>query len=351
MDAPSQQMADFAGKILTDLGAAAVGSLVVIGDKLSLYKTLSESDSLTSTQLAERAGVTERYVREWLAANAASGYVNYDASTKTFSMSPEQTAVFADEESPFFMAGGFASICSLYIDEPKITEAFRSGKGVGWQEHSSCLFCGTERFFGPAYRTNLVQSWIPSLQGVEEKLRRGAQVLDVGCGHGLSTFLMAQAFPKSKFVGIDFHKESIARADQHAKEHKLTNLSFEVADASGLKKKEIDLITMFDCLHDMGDPVSALKSAREALASDGTVMVVEPLAGDTLEENLNPLGRAYYAFSTMICVPASLNQPGQAALGAQAGEARLRGVFLNAGFKVCKRATETPTNIVLEARA
>ncbi len=338
------------GQAVSELGAAVMGATVIVGDKLGLYKALASGGPMTAQQLAEKTGTAERYVREWLSTQAASGYVGYDAATKTFSMSPEQQAILSDENSPFFLAGGFYGLESIYGNEPRLTDAFTSGRGLGWGEQTSCLFCGTERFFGPGYKANLVTNWLPALEGVVEKLRKGANVADVGCGHGVSTIVMAEAFPESRFVGFDFHEPSIRRARQLASEAGLKNVSFEVATAKDFGGEKYDLVACFDCLHDMGDPAGAASHIREMLKPDGTWMIVEPMAGDSLEENLNPVGRIYYAFSTTVCVPTSLDQEVGTALGAQAGEKRLREVATQGGFNRFRRATETPFNMVLEAR-
>ncbi len=345
----SAKLEHFVGKMLADLGAAAVGALILIGDKLGLYKALAQG-AATSQELAERTGTNERYLREWLSAQAASGYIEYDADQEKFSMTPEQAAVFADPESGCLMTGGYYSVRSLYLDEPTVTKAFQTGHGVGWHEHSPCLFCGTERFFGPVYRSQLVDAWLPALDGVEAKLQRGATVADVGCGHGLTTYLMAKAFPRSRFFGFDYHDGSVERARERVEAEGLTNVEFHVAEAKLFPGEDYDLVTFFDCLHDMGDPVGAARRVHEALKPEGIWMIVEPLAGDRLEENLNPLGRAYYSFSTMVCTPASRAQEVGLALGAQAGEARLRKVIDEGGFTRIRRAAQTPTNMVLEAR-
>lgn len=340
----------FIGKMINDMGAATSASLVLLGSKLGLYQTLAAKGPLDSTGLAERTGTTERYVREWLAAQAASGYVQHDAATGKFSMTAEQTAVLADEDSPTFLAGGYHGIASLFLDEPKITDAFRTGKGVAWGDHSECLFCGTEKFFRPGYMSNLAAEWIPALDGVRDKLERGAKVADVGCGHGVSTTVMAKAFPNSQFTGFDFHEPSVVRAREVAAETGVDNVKFEVAAAKTYPGEDYDLVAFFDCLHDMGDPAGAAKHVLQSLRSDGTWMIVEPFAHDELERNLNPIGRMYYCFSTMICTPASISQEVGLALGAQAGEKRLREVVEAGGFTRFRRATETPFNLVLEAR-
>ena len=336
------------GTMVNELGAAANAALVLIGDKLGLFRALAAGGAQTSAQLSKRTGTHERYIREWLSAQAASGFVNYDAREETFELSPEQAAVFADEQSPFNMTGGFYSLAAAFAAEPKLTEAFKTGKGIGWGEHCNCLFCGVEKFFRPGYKANLVAEWLPALDGVVDKLERGAKVADVGCGHGASTLLMASAFPNSEFVGIDFHRPSVEQARQNAKA--LPNVRFETARAQDYPGTGFDLVTMFDALHDMGDPVGAAAHARKALNPDGTLMLIEPQAGDTLAENLNPVGRVYYAFSAQICVPASLGQDVGAALGAQAGIARIGEVIRQGGFSRFRRATETPFNVVLEAR-
>jgi len=349
MELDQAKLEAFVGKMATDMGAAAAGALIVIGDRLGLYRGLAEGPA-TSQELAERTGTDERYIREWLAAQAASGYVEFDPVARRFSLTPEQAAVLADPQSPVAMTGGYYSVASLYKDEPTVSRAFQTGHGVGWHEHSECLFCGTERFFGPVYRSMLVPQWLPALDGVVEKLQRGARVADVGCGHGLSTHLMAAAFPKSQFLGFDYHDGSIERARELAGASGLSNVAFEVVDAKIYPGGDYDLVTFFDCLHDMGDPVGAARHVRSTLAEDGTWMIVEPLAGDRLEDNLHPIGRLYYSFSTMVCTPASKSQPVGLALGAQAGEARLREVIAAGGFSNVRRAAQSPTNMVLEAR-
>jgi ubiquinone/menaquinone biosynthesis C-methylase UbiE len=343
-----QKLETLIGTMVNELGAAANASLVMVGDKLGLYRALGEHGPLDSEGLAKRTGTHERYVREWLAAQAASGFVTYDTEAGRFSLSPEQAAVFADEDSPVNMTGGFMSVAAVFADEPKLEQAFKSGSGVGWEEHSACLFCGTERFFRPGYKANLVAEWLPALDGMVEKLEKGARVADVGCGHGASTLIMAEAFPKSQFVGIDFHAGSIEHARDNAKA--LDNVKFEVGRAQDFPGADFHLVTVFDALHDMGDPVGAASHIRQSLRDDGCLMLVEPMAGDTLEDNLNPVGRIYYAMSTNVCVPASLSQEVGAALGAQAGEARLRQVLEEGGFSKVRRAAETPFNMILEAR-
>jgi SAM-dependent methyltransferase len=346
-----QKLNEFVGKMVGDLGAAMSAALVVLGDRLGLYKQLAAGGPSTPAALAQRSGTTERYVREWLAAQAAAGYVGYDSASGTYALSPEQAMVFADEGGPAFMAGAYEIIGAMIRDEPAIAEAFRSGKGVGWHEHDACLFRGTERFFRPGYAANLVANWIPTLDGVKAKLEKGARVADVGCGHGASTIVLAQAFPNSRFFGFDYHGPSIERARQAAVEAGVGDRTeFAVAAAKQFPGTGYDLVAFFDCLHDMGDPVGAARHVREALHEDGTWLIVEPFAHDRTEDNLNPVGRLYYAASTMICTPASLSQEVGLGLGAQAGEARLRDVVTSGGFTRFRRATETPFNLVLEAR-
>ncbi len=350
MELNETKLHDLLGKVVTEMGAAANGPLVTIGDKLGLYKTLSESGTMTSDELATKTNTAERYVREWLSAQAASGYVEYEAASKKFFMTPEQAAVFGDSKSHVFMTGAFYAISSLYFDEAKIEKAFKTGEGVSWGNHNSCLFCGTEKFFSPSYEGNLIDNWLPALDGVVEKLQQGAKVADIGCGHAASTIIMAKAFPNSTFIGYDFHDKSIEQAKERAKDAGVGNVSFEVATAKDFPGNDYDFITFFDCLHDMGDPVGACAHAKNALKPDGTCMIVEPFAHDSLEENLNPVGRSFYAFSTMLCTPCSLNQEVGLALGAQAGEKRLKETITSGGFSRFKRATETPFNLILEAR-
>lgn len=343
-------MNDLVGRMVGDLGAAVSGALVVLGDRLGLYRSLAEVGPANSRGLARHTALDERYVREWLANQAASGYVNYDADSGSFFMTAEQKAVFADPDSPVAMTGGFYAAASVYHDEAKVADAFRTGQGVAWQDHHNCLFCGTEKFFRPGYAANLVQHWIPALDGVHEKLQAGAQVADIGCGHGASTVIMARAYPKSTFTGFDIHGGSIERARQWALELGLDNVSFAIASAKEFPGRNYDFIATFDALHDMGDPVGASTHVRNSLHPDGVWMIVEPFAGDSLEENLNPVGRLFYAFSTMVCTPNSRSQEVGLALGAQAGEARLRGIMQEAGFGRFRRATQTPFNLILEAR-
>jgi len=346
-----ERLDQFMGKMVGDLGAAVSAALVIVGDKLGLYKQLSEGGPQTPRELAERAGARERYVREWLNAQAASGYVDYDPASGAYNLNDEQEMVFAREGEPTFMAGGFEIVASLFRDEPRITEAFRSGDGVGWHEHDACLFRGTERFFRAGYNAHLVASWLPALDGVVEKLERGARVADIGCGHGASTVIMAKAFPKSQFFGFDYHAPSIERAaDIAAEEGVSDNTTFSVASAKGFDGADFDLACIFDALHDMGDPVGAARHIHQALKPDGTWLLVEPFANDRAEDNHNPVGRIFYSASTMICTPASLSQEVGLGLGAQAGEARLRAVCEEAGFTRFRRASETPFNLIFEVR-
>ncbi|HST55163.1 MAG TPA: class I SAM-dependent methyltransferase [Solirubrobacteraceae bacterium] len=341
----------FMGQALGDMGAAVSAPLMIIGEKLGLYKAMAGAGPLSSAEVAERAGAAERYVREWLANQAAGGYVEYDPASDRYVLPAEHALALADENSPFYVLGFYHSISSLFADEPRLTEVFRSGEGFGWHEHDHRLFMGTERFFRPGYLAHLVAEWIPALDGVQEKLQAGAKVADVGCGHGASTIIMAQAYPSSSFIGFDYHDASIERAREAAAAAGVSDrVSFEVAPAKGYPGEGYDFVAVFDCLHDMGDPVGAAQHVRQSLAPDGTWMIVEPMAGDRLEDNLNPIGRVFYGASTLICTPASLDQEVGLALGAQAGEARLSKVLGDAGFTRVRRAAETPFNMVLEAR-
>jgi 2-polyprenyl-3-methyl-5-hydroxy-6-metoxy-1,4-benzoquinol methylase len=346
-----QKLEQFMGQFVQDMGAAATAPLVVLGDKLGLYKAMADGSPLTPQELAERTGCRERYLREWLCQQAASGYVEYDAADATFRLPPEQALALAHDDSPAFIPGAFQLIAALVKDEPHITERFRSGDGFGWHEHDHDLFEGTERFFRPGYLANLVGSWLPSLEGVVEKLEAGAHVADIGCGHGASTILMAQAYPVSTFVGTDYHESSIEAARRAAERAGVADrVTFEASSAKQLSGGPYDLVCVFDALHDMGDPVGAALRVRSQLAEDGTWLVVEPFAGDAVEENLNPVGRIFYAGSTMLCTPASLSQEVGLALGAQAGERRLAEVLRDGGFSRVRRSAETPFNLVLEVR-
>jgi SAM-dependent methyltransferase len=351
MQLNEEKLHAFVGQILNDLGGALSVSLVRIGDRLGLYKALHADGPMTSRELAAKTNIAERYAREWLSHQAASGYLTYDAATQKFTLPPEQAMVFAVPESPVYLQGGFDVALVMMENQALVEPAFRTGKGVGWGDQSQCLFCATGRFFRPSYYNNLVSSWLPALNGVVAKLERGATVADVGCGHGFSTIIMAKAFPQSTFIGYDFHPNSVAQARVHAEQHGVAaNTRFEVAMATDFPGKDLDLVTFFDCLHDMGDPTGAARHVKQTLKPDGTWMIVEPLAGDRLEDNLNPVGRLYYAASTMICVPTSLDQPVGAALGAQAGFAKLSAAIRDGGFTQVRKATETPFNMVLEAR-
>ncbi|HKH02440.1 MAG TPA: class I SAM-dependent methyltransferase [Bradyrhizobium sp.] len=351
MDVDPDKLSSFMGKMLGEFGAALNASLVMIGDKLGLYKTLAAKGPMSSAELAQATNTSERYVREWLSAQAASGYVEYDAASAKFSMQPEQALALANEDSPYFMGAIGDLVSATFLDEPKISDAFKTGKGVGWDRRSECLFCGTARFFRTGYKHKLVQEWLPALDGVVEKLKRGAKVADVGCGHGVSTRLMAEAFPNSQFFGFDYHPGSIDTARRLANDAGLgERVRFDVHSAKTYPVGDYDLICFFDCLHDMGDPVGAMDHARQTMAADGTCMLVEPFAHDRLEDNLNPVGRVFYCASTVICTPASLDQEVGLALGAQAGEARLREVANKAGMKRFRRAAETAFNLILEAR-
>ncbi len=342
---------DLVGKLVGDLGSAIAGASILLGDRLGLYKAMADGEPVTPSQLARKTKTHERYVREWLSGQAASGYVDYLADKDAFVLSPEQAMAFAEENSPAFFAGAFDVVQSTYLDEPKVAEAFRTGKGVGWHEHSKCLFSGTERFFRPGYNANLVSNWLPALDGVMDRLKAGAKVADVGCGHGASTILMAQAFPKSQFFGFDYHGPSIERAQALAKDEGVGDrVSFAQASAKTFPAHGYDLVAFFDCLHDMGDPVGAGKHVKSTLSDDGVWMIVEPFAHDDLKDNLNPVGRIFYGASTFICTPASLSQEVALGLGAQAGERRLRQVATEAGFTRFRRATETPFNMILEVR-
>jgi 2-polyprenyl-3-methyl-5-hydroxy-6-metoxy-1,4-benzoquinol methylase len=339
------------GQAVTDMGAALNGVLVMLGGELGLWAAMDGAGPMSAAELADRSGVRERYVAEWLAAQAASGYVDYDAATRSFTLPAEQAMAFADPDSPVYMLGGYHVIRSAFKDGPQIAERFRRGEGFGWHEHDAELFLGTEQFFRPGYRAHLVGEWIPALDGVSDTLQRGGRVADIGCGHGVSTTIMARAYPASRFHGFDYHDASIERARSLASAEGVgANTVFEVASAKEFTGGPYDLVCFCDCLHDMGDPVGALRHVRETLDDDGTVMLVEPFAADALEENLNPVGRIFYAASTLICTPSSLDQEVGLGLGAQAGEERLFDVARQAGFSRCRRATQTPFNLVLELR-
>jgi SAM-dependent methyltransferase len=345
------KLMQFVFRAVGEVGATLNTALVVMGDRLGLYRALAGAGPLSPTELAERTGTSERYVREWLNAQAAGSYVSYDPDSGRYTLPPEQAAALTDPDSPAYLPGFFQIALGSVIDSPKIVEAARSGAGFGWHEHVHDVHEGCERFFRPGYNANLISAWLPALDGVVAKLEGGASVADVGCGHGASTILMAQAFPHSAFTGSDYHDGSIETARRHAQEAGVTGrVHFETTPAAGYSGTGYDLVTMFDCLHDMGDPVGAARHVRGTLKPDGTWMIVEPQAGDRVEENLNPVGRAYYSFSTLLCTPASLSQEVGLALGAQAGEARIRDVVTAGGFTRFRRVAETPFNLVFEAR-
>jgi SAM-dependent methyltransferase len=340
----------FIGQFVNDLGAAVHAGMVVIGEKLGLYKALV-GEELNSAQLAAKTRTDERYLREWLASQAAGGYITYDEATDTFTLSDEQAFALANEDSPAYLPGAFELALGSLAAVPRITELFRSGAGMGWHEHADDVFHGLEKFFRPGYGANLESSWIPALEGVEEKLKAGARVADVGCGKGASTILMAKAYPNSQFFGFDYHDKSIEAARESAKRNGVADrVTFAVASAKSFPGHGYDVVAVFDCLHDMGDPIGAAAHVRQSLAKDGTWMIVEPFANDRLKDNLNPVGRINYSFSTLLCVPCSRSQEVGLCLGAQAGETRIRSVVTAAGFNRFRRATETSFNIVYEAR-
>ena len=347
---PDKLMA-FMGKLVGDLGAMMSIGPMLLGEKLGLYKAMADGAPVTAAELAAKTKTNERYVHEWLSSQAASGFIEYDATKERFSMTEEQAAALGAEGGPFYFLGAVEVAVALMKAEPQITEAFRTGNGVGWHEHDACLFRGTERFFRPGYMRHLLSEWIPALEGVQAKLEAGGRVADVGCGHGSSTILMAQAFPKSHFHGFDYHAPSIEKARAAAAAAGVADrITFEVASAKSFPGKDYDMVAFFDCLHDMGDPAGAARHVRSTLADRGVWMVVEPMASDKIEENLNPVGRVFYSASTFICTPASRAQEVGLGLGAQAGEARLRKVIGEGGFQHIRRAAETPFNMVLEAR-
>ena len=349
MPVDTQKLDAFLGKAVGDLGAAMSVPLMIVGERLGLYRAMQKAGPMTSEQLAKKTNTTERYVREWLMNQAAGGYVNYDAATKAFTLPDEQAMAMADEDSPCYMHGGYEVILSLFRDLDKIESVFKTGKGLEWGEHDHCLFSGTARFFRPSYIGNLVSNWIPALDGMHEKLQAGAKVADVGCGYGHSTMLMAGAYPKSSFTGFDYHAPSVESANRIAKQNGLSNVEFKTAKATEFPGTGYDMVACFDCLHDMADPTGTSRHVLSALKPEGTWMIIEPLADDAPEKNLHPLGRLFYAASTQICVPVSVAGNGPA-LGAQAGESRLKQVVTAGGFKRFRRATQTPFNLVLEAR-
>lgn len=340
---------DFMGRLVADMGGAAVMANVILGEELGLYRAMADGAPVTPEQLSERTGCHPRLLREWLSAQAASGYVEHEAGQ--FRLPPEQAMALADEDSPVYVAGGAVVLASMYLDKDKVAAAMRGDGGLSWGDHHPCLFSGTERFFRPGYRAHLVSEWLPALEGVTAQLEAGAKVADVGCGHGASSVILAQAFPRSTIHGFDFHGASIEQARQRAAQAGVADRAvFTQARAADFPGSDFDLVCFFDCLHDMGDPVGAARRAHAALKPGGTVLLVEPFANDRLEDNLNPVGRLFYAASTCICTPNSLSQEVGLGLGAQAGEKRLRDVFTKAGFAHFRRATETPFNLILEAR-
>jgi len=343
------KLQEFMGKLVTDLSGAAMIASVVLGEELGLYRAMADGIPVTADELARRTKCNARLVAEWLNAQAASGYVQY--ADGSYQLPPEQALALAVEDSPVYVAGGAVVLSSLFLDKDKQIAAMRGNGAIPWGDHHSCMFSGVEKFFRPGYKAHLVAEWLPALDGVVDKLRAGAKVADVGCGHGASTIIMAQAFPRSRFYGFDFHRPSIETARQRAEEAGIANrITFTEATASRYTEGDFDLVCFFDCLHDMGDPVGAARRAHQALKTDGTVLLVEPFAGDKVTDNFNPIGRMYYAASTFLCTPNSLSQEVGLGLGAQAGEARLREVFEQAGFTRFRRATETPFNLILEAR-
>jgi SAM-dependent methyltransferase len=346
-----EKLQEFVFRAVDEVGATLNAALVVMGDRLGLYRALADAGPVTPGELAGRTDTAERYVREWLNAQAAGGYVEYDADSGRYSLPPEQTVALTDESSPAYLPGFFQLAIGSVLDSPRITEAARSGEGIGWHDHVEHVHEGCERFFRPGYNAHLLTEWLPALDGVVEKLEHGGSVADVGCGHGASTVLMAQAFPASRFHGFDYYDDALEIARERAREAGVAgSVELATAPAASYSGDDYDLVTMFDCLHDMGDPVGAARHVRSTLAPDGSWMIVEPRAGDRVEENLNPVGRAYYGFSTLLCTPSSLSQEVGLALGAQAGEARIREVVLGAGFSSFRRVAETPFNMVFEAR-
>jgi ubiquinone/menaquinone biosynthesis C-methylase UbiE len=344
------KLSAFIGQFVTDLGASVHAGMVVIGEKLGLYKALA-TGPMSAAELSAKTSTDERYLREWLASQAAGGYITFDEKTNKFGLTEEQAFTLAQEDSPAYLPGAFELALGSLAAVPRIAESFRTGAGMGWHEHDDGVFHGCEKFFRPGYAANLVTSWIPSLHDVKAKLEAGARVADVGCGKGASTVLMAKAFPKSRFFGFDYHDKSIEAARESAKREGVADrVAFEVSKAKSYPGKDYDFVTVFDCLHDMGDPVGAATHVRQSLAKNGTWMIVEPFANDQLKDNLNPVGRVYYSFSTLLCTPCSRSQEVAACLGAQAGEKRIREVVTSAGFSRFRRATETPFNIVYEAR-
>ncbi len=350
-DVDMDKLMSFVFRAVDEVGATLNTALVVMGDKLGLYRTLAGAGPLTPAEVASRSGCAERYVREWLNAQAAGGYLEYDPDSGRYVLPAEQAVALTDESSPAYLPGFFQIALGSVHDAPRVVDAARTGAGIGWHDHVADVHEGCERFFRPGYNAHLVEEWLPALDGVVAKLEAGANAADVGCGHGASTILMAQAFPVSTFTGFDYHEDSIEIAAERAQEAGVGDrVSFEVAPAAAFPGSDYDLVTMFDCLHDMGDPAGAARHVRKALAADGSWMIVEPAAGDRVENNLNPVGRAYYAFSTLLCTPCSLSQEVGLALGAQAGEGRIADIVTGAGFGHFRRVAETPFNMVFEAR-
>lgn len=345
------KLEELAGKVVSDVAGAMSLLMAYIGDQTGLYDAMDEAGPQTLDDLAARTGLNPKYLREWLGCNTAAGYITYDEAAETYSLTEEQALVFARDGQPACMQGFFQAVVGQFERHADATETFRSGEGRPWANHSSCCFCGTNRFFRPGYEANLLTEWLPALGGVSEKLEEGAKVADIGCGYGSSTVLMAKRYPKSHFIGIDPHEPSLEEARRQAEEAGVTNVEFRTGTAQDFEEGEIDFACIFDALHDMGDPVGAARHIREQLKEDGTFMVVEPMAGDRLSENLHPLGQIYYGFSCVVCTPASLSQPVALGLGAQAGQKRLTQVLSEAGWNTVRRAAETPTNMVLEVTA
>lgn len=351
MEIDQARLEAFLASFTADAAAAQSAVCAYVGDALGLYASMAGAGPLTSDELAQRTGTHERYVREWLCNQAAGGYVVHDPDAGTFELPPEQASVLADPHSPVYLSGVFQLTGAMWATADRLVDAFRTGEGVGWEEHDHRLYQGVERLYAPMYRTQLIDAWIPALDGVEERLRDGARVADIGCGHGVSTIAMAQAFPASRFIGFDYHAPSIATAAKAAAEAGVGDrVAFEIADADALPDNEFDLVAMFDCLHDMGDPIGVASHVRDRLTPDGTLLLVEPMAGDDLTENLHPIGRMAYAVSTAVCTPTSLAQDGACGLGTQAGQARLTELLAAAGFSRVRRAAATPFNLILEVR-
>jgi 2-polyprenyl-3-methyl-5-hydroxy-6-metoxy-1,4-benzoquinol methylase len=351
MTLDQQKLDGLVGRLFGDLSAGYGGVMVSLGDKLGLYKAMAGAGPLSSHEVAKRSGCGERYVREWLNAQVAGGYVEYHSTSSTYELTPEQATVLAEDTSPFFLPHAWQVVASMWADEPKSLAAFQTGKGVSWSEHDGRLFCGVAAFFRNSYSGSLVQEWLPALTGVTDKLARGARVADVGCGHGHSTVLMAKAYPESRFWGFDVHEGSIVAAQQVARDAGVGDrVTFEVARADDYTRNDYDLVCFFDCLHDMGRPIDAAKHAAEAMAKDGTLMLVEPFAGDSVVDNINPIGRLYYAASTTMCCAHAISEKGTHVLGAQAGPRQLEDILRSAGLTSVRRAAKTPFNLIIEAR-